>query len=70
MTANNSPAAPVVPTLHHDGITERCGTWTDEELEAVPVLVIGRNAPDDKIQRLAARHGMDALALRNFARSR
>lgn len=70
MSANQSPVLPVVPTLHHDGVSERCGTWTGEEWDAVPVLVIGRNAPDDKIQRLAARHGMDALALRNFARSR
>lgn len=65
-----SPVAPVVPALQHDGVTDRCGTWTGEEEDAVPLLIIGRNAPDDKIQRLASRHGMDALALRNFARSR
>lgn len=61
-------ACPVVATLHHDGDTDRCGTWTGEEDDAPPVLVIGRRATNEKIHSLAIRHGMDALALRNFAR--
>ena len=68
MSAGTSSAAPVVPVLRHDGNTDLCGTWTGEEEDAAPVLIIGRQAPDAKIQRLAAKHGMDALALKNFAR--
>lgn len=51
-----------VPVLVHDGDSERCGTFTPED-DSAPTLVVGRNAATEAIQRAAARHGVDPLAL-------
>lgn len=55
------------PILRHAGFTEQCGTFTPED-DGPPELWIGSRASDERIARLAARHGFDTRALIYFAR--
>jgi hypothetical protein len=59
------------------GNDARCGTyWAEDEagseqLEDGPTyVVIGRGAPDDKLQKLAQRHGFTVEQLQAFRDSR
>jgi hypothetical protein len=55
------------PTLHHAGHTDTCGTFYPED-DSPPVVSIGSRAAEERIERLAARHGLDARALNLWAR--
>lgn len=62
-----SPQSPAVPVLRHAGDAETCGTFTPED-DSPPVLMIGSRASDERIAKLAARHGIDPRVLVMFAR--
>lgn len=64
---NSNLKAPA-PILRHAGCTDHCGTFTPED-DSPPVLLIGSRASDERLERLAAKHGFDSRTLVYFARN-
>jgi hypothetical protein len=61
-------AAMPAPYLRHAGCTDQCGTFTPED-DSPPELWIGSRASDERIERLAVKHGFDPRTLIYFARN-